>query len=149
MSQVRTCTRCKQPKSYPDEFAKRKNVAGGYITRGHCQGCQRAAQRTTTQKYRERYTIARRAGAKRLYRENMQHVVDYLREHPCVDCGETDWQILQFDHVRGMKSFGIATALSHRNWVHIAKEIEKCDVRCANCHQRKTIAENGFLGYVK
>lgn len=67
-----------------------------------------------------------------------QHILQHLSENPCVDCGEDDPIVLEFDHVRG-KSFNICDA----GWklTTIAKlkaEIAKCEIRCANCHRRKT-----------
>jgi hypothetical protein len=59
--------------------------------------------------------------------------------HPCVDCGEPDIQVLDFDHVRGIKLSSIARMLSQRRPVaSILDEMEKCEVRCANCHRRAT-----------
>ena len=76
---------------------------------------------------------------------NAQHLWDYLLEHPCVDCGETDPVVLAFDHVRGEK-VGALSNMSRRQF-SIAKldaEIAKCEVRCANCHARKTAREQGW-----
>ena len=70
--------------------------------------------------------------------------LEYLSTHPCVDCGETDPLVLEFDHVRGEKRGHMATLI--RNGATIAKlqeEIDKCEVRCANCHRRKTVKEKG------
>lgn len=67
-------------------------------------------------------------------------VLEYLQGHPCVDCGERDPLVLQFDHVRGDKVDAIARLVSQgRRWEAIEAEIAKCEVRCANCHQRVTI----------
>lgn len=66
----------------------------------------------------------------------------YLETHPCVDCGENDPVVLEFDHVRGEKEFNIADVA--RNAVgreKLQEEIQKCEVRCANCHRRKTKRE--------
>ncbi len=73
-------------------------------------------------------------------RRNRQFVYEYLLEHPCIDCGITDIRVLEFDHVRGTKTREICdmvqAAMSIKN---IALEIEKCEVRCANCHRIVTI----------
>jgi hypothetical protein len=68
----------------------------------------------------------------------------YLLAHPCVDCGETDPLVLDFDHVRGDKVGEICILVGNRRpWPLIEAEIAKCDVRCANCHRRKTALESG------
>ncbi len=78
--------------------------------------------------------------------KNKQNALDYFSEHPCVDCGETDPIVLDFDHVRGQKSYNVGRAISgsHRSWKSIMTEIAKCDVRCCNCHRKKTAAQFGW-----
>jgi len=65
-------------------------------------------------------------------------IYEYLLRHPCVDCGNPDIRVLQFDH-KGDKTNSVS-ALAQRNTSlpKIQQEIEKCDVRCANCHTIKT-----------
>ena len=71
--------------------------------------------------------------------ENIVWRSDYLAKHPCVDCGENNPMVLQFDHVRGKKFKPLS-----RMWTtgysleRIEKEVEKCDIRCANCHSIRT-----------
>lgn len=75
---------------------------------------------------------------------NVKFMLEYLALHPCVDCGESDPVVLEFDHVRGIKRFNLATRIhSAARWETIASEIEKCDVRCANCHRKKTALASG------
>ena len=64
-------------------------------------------------------------------------LVDYFATHPCVDCGETDPVVLEFDHLRD-KSFSIGAKLTNHSWDAIVAEIEKCEVVCGNCHKRRT-----------
>jgi hypothetical protein len=65
----------------------------------------------------------------------------YLLEHPCVDCGESDVTVLDFDHVRDSKRMDVSALVAGGySWHAIADEIAKCDVRCANCHRRATHA---------
>lgn len=71
---------------------------------------------------------------------NRLKLAEYLTTHACVDCGEDDPIVLEFDHVRGVKKFEISRAVngSTRSWKSISAEIDKCEVRCANCHRRAT-----------
>ncbi len=54
----------------------------------------------------------------------------------CVDCGyRSHHAALHFDHVRGKKKLNVSFAKSIGQ---ARSEIEKCEVRCANCHAVKT-----------
>jgi hypothetical protein len=88
--------------------------------------------------------IANVARRNRAHRQKLRvQIVAYLATHPCVDCGERDIRCLQFDHRdRSTKTANVAYLLSNaRSWKAILAEIEKCDVRCANCHSRRTAAQ--------
>lgn len=70
---------------------------------------------------------------------------DYLRLHPCVDCGETDVDVLEFDHVRGIKSAEISALVNGAVATETLRaEMDKCEVRCANCHRKVTKARRQY-----
>lgn len=72
-------------------------------------------------------------------------LVKYLQQHPCVDCGETNPLVLEFDHIKG-KNFNISNHYKNNlSWEAIEKEISRCEVRCANCHRIKSAIENKHL----
>ena len=70
----------------------------------------------------------------------------YLQEHPCVDCGITDTRVLQFDHLDPTeKRAAVSTLVSDGHSLRtIRAEIEKCSVRCANCHLIRTRLQFGW-----
>jgi hypothetical protein len=50
----------------------------------------------------------------------------------CIDCGyKTHAAALHFDHVRGVK---VASPAAIQSMPQLLAELEKCVVRCANCH---------------
>ncbi len=71
-----------------------------------------------------------------------------IREHKkaCVNCGEDDYRCLDFDH-RDPKAklFNISHApricASRPGFERLRAEIAKCDIRCANCHRKRSYAE--------
>ena len=90
-----------------------------------------------------------------LYKAQKRHrikvresLLEFLSQKECLDCGENDPIVLDFDHRdRPTKFKAIHQMLSgHYSRASVLKEIDKCDVRCANCHRRKTYAQLGGFG---
>lgn len=139
---LRRCSRCRQLKSLT-EFPFRDLRAG---VRGHyCRPCQAAYRREHYERNKPDY-IRRAMNEVRMKREDaLLRLHDYLRSHPCVECGEADITVLEFDHVDpAMKLIHVGTMVGRRGWATITAEIAKCVVRCANCHRRRTAQQQGW-----
>jgi hypothetical protein len=73
----------------------------------------------------------------RLYNRR-EWLYDYLYGRSCKDCGEDNIVVLQFHHIKN-KSINVTEALIRGySKDNIKKEIEKCEVLCANCHIKRT-----------
>lgn len=56
----------------------------------------------------------------------------------CKDCGISNHIILDFDHIKD-KKYNVSQMIRDGfSWKAILKEIEKCEVVCANCHRIRT-----------
>ena len=111
-----------------------------------CRRCSRAYFRNYYAQHRAVLVLrSKHKNAAERYR-NQERVREYLRTHPCVDCGEADPVVLQFDHQDpASKSSNVGELLRRRaSWGKIQAEIDKCDVRCANDHQRRTASQFGW-----
>lgn len=75
-------------------------------------------------------------------------LLEYLSVRKCIDCGENDPIVLEFDHRNAKNKFKIIGKMlsGHYSWDSVLKEINKCDIRCANCHRRKTYIEQKSWG---
>ena len=79
-----------------DDFAFRNSALG--TRQSHCRKCHAAYRRVHYLRNRPEY-IAREANRIRERRkQNRRLLQEYLRSHPCVDCGETDIVTLQFSN---------------------------------------------------
>lgn len=107
-----------------------------------CCACGRAYRRAHYLANVPYYT-AKAARAREVLRaRNYERLIAYLRSHACVDCGESDVRVLQFDHLdRATKRGDISRLLKDHPWKLVLDEIAKCVVRCGNCHRRKTLRE--------
>ena len=143
---MKKCSRCDNEKEWPTEFA-RKYRKSGIKYAGYCRECQNRMQLRSVNKKKDEYLEKGKLHRERLYKSNMRLIMCYLIDNPCVDCGESNPLKLQFDHVRGKKLFTISHAIRHRKTIIIMEEIEKCETRCASCHQIKTIIESGYLSW--
>src|SRR5687767_6250746 len=126
------CSSCNQTKS-ADEFAKHSSRKDGL--QSCCRPCQNAWGKARYELTKDQYRLRDDA----LRARNKKAVRAYLASHPCVDCGESDPEVITFDHVRGKKLGNLSDMVKH-SWglKTIFEEIAKCEVRCANCHLKKT-----------
>jgi hypothetical protein len=138
---MRVCGRCKEKKA-PDEFAWRRKSRGQRDN--YCRACRTAYKHEHYSRNKQRYIDSARRRTERIIAERTAYLVSFLREHPCVDCGESDPLVLEFDHLRE-KRFSIGRGMRERPWKAVLAEIEKCDVVCANCHRRRTNRRGGFI----
>jgi hypothetical protein len=79
------------------------------------------------------------------------NLFEYLSTKKCVDCGEADPVVLDFDHRKPQNKFkSISQMMSgHYSWISLMREIKKCEIRCANCHRRKSYIEQKGFGKTK
>jgi hypothetical protein len=135
-----------------DQFRSQiKNGRRYYL--GSCRQCRRSKESNyqaqwyrnlplNKKKERRNKQLERRLELRRL-------MYLYLLEHPCVDCGESDPVVLEFDHVSGNKVDGVSRMMADNvSWEKVKAEIEKCQIRCANCHRRRTAERTGFWRHV-
>lgn len=104
---------------------------------------ERAYQRLHYERNKELYKTRAVASRARQRREQRLIIRHYLESHPCVDCGNKDIRVLQFDHIeRGPANKRISRLMGTRK--QLLAEFEKCEVRCANCHMIRTGEQLGW-----
>lgn len=139
---MKWCPGCQQQKQ-EIAFARNRTRRDGLQT--YCRVCKKATDSRWYQRNQRLHCVKVKQSRDTLADQAVENLIAYFRIHPCVDCGESDPVVLEFDHVRGEKSFTIAVAITHGySWTTLLKEIEKCEVRCANCHRRKTAQQFGY-----
>lgn len=137
---MRRCGRCGREKPIED-FAWRRKSRGQRDN--YCRSCRADYKQEHYAANRQRYIDSAKRRKQALVAERIEYLVAYLREHPCVDCSESDPIVLEFDHLRD-KEFGIGQGFRDRAWQSVLDEMAKCDVVCANCHRRRTAKRGGF-----
>jgi hypothetical protein len=129
----KVCGRCKIPK--PRESFK-TNVRRSDGLQTDCIECRKEYNKAWYGKNKGVVKERSKRINRVLRKDNRRRLLQYLSEHPCVDCPETDPVVLEFDHLRD-KKFQVSQMMN-RSWRLIETEIAKCEVRCANCHRRRT-----------
>lgn len=105
-----------------------------------CRDCFRAYFRQRGELHRRQSADARRirvAMARRF-------VAAYLATHHCIDCGEGDPRVLDFDHLGQKSALVSALAAWGAPQPRLEAEIARCAIRCANCHGRITARRAGW-----
>jgi hypothetical protein len=115
------CTKCKSPERY--------------LGKSYCYDCYK------TDALKFQAAIRHR---------NRKFIFKYLNLYgQCIDCGNKDWKVLEFDHQdQDTKSADVSRFYSnHYSFKRIKEEIKKCDIRCANCHKIRTRKQLGWFNF--
>ena len=139
----KVCPGCHKEQDMEQDFNWKDRGRGIRDTR--CKSCQSNVSKQHYRKNKQQYLDRARAREVLVIEDNHKRLTDFLAHHPCVDCGQTNIRVLEFDHVRGNKSNNIARIVGEGfSWSTIEAEIAKCEVRCVNCHRIKTNERSGW-----
>ncbi len=131
IEQTKTCTKCRITKSIT-EFNFRnltKNIRLSY-----CRECGKELTKSHYARNKQQYLEKnlRSFHKRREYARKM-------KDCSCADCGmKYPYYVMDFDHGEDeVKEFGL-NSLGRITLSVLKREINKCDVVCANCHRERT-----------
>lgn len=140
------CTVCLTIKPNTAEFFNRHAKHKDGLSY-RCRRCNSEHLKRDYANNTDRYLANARKRNKEYNIEKFKFIVKFLRDNPCVDCGEADLIVLEFDHLRD-KKYTISTLLGSGHSMGLLKrEIAKCEVVCANCHRRRTAKRGNWRKY--
>lgn len=142
-------SRCKTCKfEYTKAYKKRKREEFTSVNlegMKHCNTCEQdkpksdfSLQKSNSDHLDSRCKVCGSEQGRRARQANRLVRTEYKQGGPCVDCGETNPLLFQFDHVRGEKEGSVSAMWSTKR---IIEEIPKTDIRCVNCHRVKSTKE--------
>jgi hypothetical protein len=110
---MKTCTKCNETKGL-DAFYKRIDLSLKSI-------CKKCCNRYSTDRWRQRKLKA----------------IEY-KGGKCLSCGYNKYpDVLEFHHRDPIEKEFEWKKLRKRNWESVLKELDKCDMLCANCHRER------------
>lgn len=137
---MKICSKCKK-ELFESSFGKNKSKKDGLAH--YCKMCKNLSNNESYQRNLVEYRKKSVERNLKVRQENRIRMMQYLLQHPCTDCKESDPIVLQFDHLRDKKHHISRMLLNSFSWLSILKEIEKCEVVCSNCHIRRTAERSG------
>jgi len=143
MNNLKKCYKCKEKK---DTIHFNKNVARKDNLQLECKECQKIIAKAYYKKNRKKCLAKITNNKRRRALHNYVRVVTKYLNKPCVDCKKTYHpSSMVFDHLakykkhRFIKTEGVLKLVREGfGWGIVKKEIDKCEVRCQNCHFYKT-----------
>jgi hypothetical protein len=139
---MKKCSTCRRELPLA-EFNKRSASRDG--RQPVCRACNKVRSRRYYSENIEKHRKAVAAQVAKTRSAHLERIGEYLIDNPCVDCGESDIRVLDFDHREGHEKTAEVMKLAKAaySWARVSAEIAKCDVRCRNCHARVTYARLG------
>lgn len=145
------CSKCKKHLPVSEFRIKGRKSDGQAKYQSFCNLCNKEYNKEHYLKNKEKYLQKAKIYDEINKEKITKYIVDYLLLNPCIDCGESDPIVLEFDH-RENKRYSISNMMTSGSYPlqTVIEEIKKCDVRCANCHRRRTAKDRKYniLKYV-
>ena len=132
----------------PDLFGSNKSKRDGLQI--HCRRCKKIYQDKWYAENKQRHIKNVAVHRRKNVLENYRRSYSYLKEHPCVVCGEADLYLLQYHHNQGVKHQNVSNMIVNGyKWDTIMSEIALCQVLCIRCHRKKTASDLGVLTFIE
>lgn len=126
---------CNSVKSAKD-FNKKGNGLQPY-----CKLCDRERSKKYYKENSEKQKKQIYAARKRRGENVRQYIRELKESTPCADCGiRYPYYVMDFDHQREKEFLVSRSVTCGKNLDAVKKEIEKCEIVCANCHRIRTHA---------
>lgn len=134
---MKTCSSCNTSKPLT-EYGKAKWSKKDGLN-SQCKDCYREYLKEHYERTKEHHRLISNASKQKRIEKIHEWLADYLKAHPCVDCGNTDILVLEFDHVNEEKEDDVSRIVrSTAVLFKVQAEVAKCEVRCVNCHREIT-----------
>jgi hypothetical protein len=87
----------------------------------------------------EEYKAKSAASNKKLRLRNRDYIKKIKEATPCLDCGEFyPFYVMHFDHIYDKNGSVSDLSRASSSLERIQKEIDNCELVCANCHAERT-----------
>ena len=139
---MKECSSCRRLHPHSEFNVRRASRDGLQSICRHCDNERARRYYSENREAHVRVIMARKASIRLA---SLEAIGEYLADHPCVDCGESDLRVLDFDHREGVSKHLEVMKLAHDGYsiARVLAEIAKCDVRCRNCHAKVTYERMG------
>ena len=130
---MKICGKCKEQKPEGDYFFKNKVTGKRH---SYCKSCKRDVDKKAykNSKVRQKAIRDRHTAA---IKNARAFVENFKKDRSCTKCGDNRWYVLDFHHLRD-KDKGISKLVQGGASIErIKKEIQKCELLCANCHREE------------
>lgn len=128
------CTKCNKYKPISC-FHVRSKKDGTF--KSHCKQCCSVRDQAYYVSPSSKKKKSLKRSRIKLEKRNRTLLLDFLSSSSCKDCGIGDIRVLDFDHLKD-KRYTISARFKSLSVETLVKEMEKCDVVCANCHRIRT-----------
>jgi hypothetical protein len=125
------CSGCRVVKPVEDFNFKYRAMG---VRHSYCRECGKELTRSHYKRNKRSY-LDRNARAYQRHRE----LIRQMKSRPCADCGvQYPYYVMDFDHRDGKEKLFELNSVARKTIPGILREIQKCDVVCANCHRERT-----------